>query len=86
MSLNLWCEGPDQRRILTFLVEGWRRGLKTLMYYCHTSPAAGTQATSIRTTHGPPAVGDGAQHEAGPPPAEPVCQRKGADGCVSCGV
>jgi ribonucleoside-diphosphate reductase alpha subunit len=47
MSMNLFLSEPDLPKILRFLVEGWRAGLKTGMYYCHTSPATGAQKTSV---------------------------------------
>jgi ribonucleotide reductase alpha subunit len=50
MSMNLFLDGPDLPKILRFLFEAWRAGLKTGMYYCHTKPAAGSQKTSVRDT------------------------------------
>jgi ribonucleoside-diphosphate reductase alpha subunit len=47
MSMNLFLEEPNLPKILRFLIEGWRAGLKTGMYYCHTQPAAGSQKTSV---------------------------------------
>lgn len=43
MSMNLFLEEPNLPRILRFLFEGWRAGLKTGLYYCHTQPATGAQ-------------------------------------------
>lgn len=45
MSMNLFLKAPDLSKILRFLVEGWRAGLKTGLYYCHTQPASGAQKT-----------------------------------------
>lgn len=50
LSMNLFLNEPDLPKILRFLFEGWRAGLKTGMYYCHTKPAAGSQKTSVRDT------------------------------------
>jgi ribonucleotide reductase alpha subunit len=43
MSMNLFLDAPDLSKILRFLVEGWRAGLKTGLYYCHMQPATGAQ-------------------------------------------
>jgi ribonucleoside-diphosphate reductase alpha chain len=48
MSLNMYLEEPDLPKILRFLIEGWREGLRSGLYYCHTMPAAGSQKTSVR--------------------------------------
>lgn len=47
MSMNLYLNYPQLPTILSFIVDAWKSGLKTGMYYCHTLPAAGTQQTSI---------------------------------------
>ena len=47
MSMNLFLSEPMLPKITRFLVEGWRAGLKTGMYYCHTKPAAGAQKTAV---------------------------------------
>ena len=83
-SLNLFLDAPDLPKILRFLVEGWRAGLKCGMYYLHTKPSAGTQKTAL---HMAPAA-DGAPFLGAPaPPAPPSeepasCDRSGA--CTSC--
>lgn len=46
-SLNLFLDTPELPKILRFLVEGWRAGLKTGLYYVHTKPSAGTQKTAL---------------------------------------
>lgn len=46
MSMNLFLDEPNLPKIIRFLVEGWRAGLKTGMYYCHMKPATGSQKTS----------------------------------------
>ena len=56
MSMNLFLDGPNLPKILRFLVEGWRAGLKTGMYYCHTMAATGSQKTSIVVTDEAPPV------------------------------
>jgi ribonucleoside-diphosphate reductase alpha subunit len=48
MSMNLFLDEPNLPKIIRFLIEGWKAGLKTGMYYCHTAPAAGSQKTSVR--------------------------------------
>lgn len=47
MSMNLYLDYPRLPTILSFIVDAWKCGLKTGMYYCHTLPAVGTQQTSI---------------------------------------
>ncbi len=47
-SLNLFLDAPDLPKILRFLVEGWKAGLKCGLYYLHTRPSAGTQKTALR--------------------------------------
>jgi ribonucleoside-diphosphate reductase alpha subunit len=82
MSLNLYLNEPDLPKILRFLIEGWREGIKSLAYYVHTKSAAGSQKTSVRTlTHeGAPAV----------PVAEEtpqqVCSRTNREACTSCAL
>jgi ribonucleotide reductase alpha subunit len=72
MSMNLFLDEPDLSKIVRFLVEGWRAGLKTGMYYCHMKPAAGSQKTSIVVTNAPaPAVAEPAP-AAAPAVAEPA--------------
>jgi ribonucleoside-diphosphate reductase alpha subunit len=46
MSMNLFITEPNLSVILRFLISGWKEGLKTGMYYCHTSPATGSQKSS----------------------------------------
>jgi ribonucleoside-diphosphate reductase alpha chain len=48
MSLNLYIDEPSLPKILRFLVEAWKAGLKTGMYYCHTLPIVGSQKTSTK--------------------------------------
>lgn len=48
LSTNIWLDTPSLPKILTFLFDNWKAGLKTGMYYCHTKPAAGTQKASVR--------------------------------------
>ncbi len=57
MSLNAYFDRPDLPRILRFLIENWRAGLKTGMYYCHTQPAAGAQKATARSGKQKPAPG-----------------------------
>lgn len=85
MSMNMYIDDPNLPKILRFLLEGWRAGLKSGLYYCHTKPAAGSQQTSIQ------GAVDG---QAGAPAAEaPVATEaegeacfRGKDGCVSCNL
>jgi ribonucleoside-diphosphate reductase subunit M1 len=43
LSMNCYLNEPDLPKILRFLFDGWRAGLKTGVYYIHTRPAAGAQ-------------------------------------------
>ncbi len=45
ISTNLFLNEPCLPKILRFLFENWKGGLKTGLYYSHTSPAIGTQKT-----------------------------------------
>lgn len=47
MSMSLFLDEPNLPKILRFLIEGWKTGLETGMYYLHTKPAIGSQMTSI---------------------------------------
>lgn len=88
LSLNLFLDTPNLPRILRFLMEGWRAGAKTGLYYLHTRPSAGTQKTALKVNvpadRGTPAEGPGPASR----PAqrggdeEMVCDRK--SGCTSC--
>ncbi len=40
MSLNLYLPRPHLPTILAHLLDAWRAGLKTALYYCHTGAAA----------------------------------------------
>ena len=91
MSMNLFLDGPDLPKILRFLFEGWRAGVKTGSYYIHTKPAAGSQKTSVRDTkaHAIPPTGatitNSTTTETLAPvsfTAAPTCK----PGCDSCGV
>jgi ribonucleoside-diphosphate reductase alpha subunit len=46
-SLNFYANEPRFSDALTYIVEGWKRRLKTLQYYLHTAPAAGGQKTAV---------------------------------------
>ena len=60
MSLNLFLSAPDLPRIVRFLLEGWRAGLKTGCYYVHTQPASGTQKGVALAADGAALAADGA--------------------------
>lgn len=80
MSMNVYFDEPDLPKILRFLVEGWREGLKTGMYYCHTRPAAGSQKIAAR-----PSAPTGAETPSGV--AEPRGEVCSIDGnCTTCSV
>ena len=72
MSMNSFLDEPDLSKIVRFLVEGWRAGLKTGMYYCHMKPAAGSQKTSIVVTNTPAAAEPAPAPAAAAPAAAPV--------------
>jgi len=42
-SMNMYLNEPSLPKITGFLKYGWLAGLKTGLYYCHTSPASGGQ-------------------------------------------
>ena len=46
MSMNLFLQEPNLKTIISFIIAGWKAGLKTGMYYCHTKAAASSQKTS----------------------------------------
>lgn len=92
MSMNLMLDSPNLPKILRFLMEGWKAGLKCGLYYLHTKPKAGTQKTSVRAT-----PGSGAISPAKPPIAPSVAFGDAAgevagelctdrDGCTSCAL
>lgn len=76
-SLNHFFEELTLPDVLTVLFLAWEKGLPTGSYYMHSTPAAGTQKTSIK------APARGAENKSADD--APVC-RKGDDGCFSCGV
>ena len=61
MSMNLFLNEPSLPKILKFLIAGWRKGLKTGMYYCHTRPASGSQKNKKKN----PSSGGGSAAEEG---------------------
>ena len=69
MSMNLYLDRPDLPQILRFLVDGWRAGLKTGMYYCHTAPAAGAPTNSVTA----PAARAASKPKKERPPCEAEC-------------
>ena len=79
MSMNLFLDEPNLPKIIRFLVEGWRAGLKTGLYYCHTKAATGSQKTSIVVTD-----------EAAPSQAAPQAQLRrvvcNEEVCTSCAI
>lgn len=81
-SLNHFFEELTLPDVLTVLFLAWEKGLPTGAYYMFSTPAAGTQKTSIRAP-----VHNGNETPLAAPSTldGPVC-RKGEDGCFSCGV
>jgi len=73
MSMNAYFTDPDMSKILRFLMEGWKAGLKTGMYYCHTAPATGSQKTSVK------------DHTGAAEDAPEVCTRDDPT-CTACSV
>ena len=83
MSNNLWLTDADLPKILRFLFDGWRAGLKTGLYYVHSQPAAGAQKSSLMdTTQSAPAA------VSPTPTAEEVlaCSRANPSACAACSV
>lgn len=98
MSLNLYLDEPSLPKILSFLRAGWRAGLKTGLYYCHTAPAVGVQLGAVAEAAPPapgpaapgPSPGAGAGAGPGAEPGSPeesalVCSRFDRS-CTACGV
>ncbi len=82
MSLNLYLNEPDLPKILRFLIEGWREGLKSLSYYIHTKSAAGSQKTSVRAlTYNTADVAPTAEET-----PQQVCSRTNREACTSCAL
>jgi ribonucleoside-diphosphate reductase alpha subunit len=90
LSMNLFLDKPDMGKVIRFLFEGWRAGLKTGMYYCHTSPA-----TTARPDHGLTAPSDASvAPDAEASAAEASADEASADapveacvrGCTSCSL
>ena len=75
MSMNMYLNEPELPKIIRFLVEGWRAGLKTGLYYCHVKPATGSQKTSTRSV-------DAAASDA----AAIACSRENPGECTSCAL
>jgi ribonucleotide reductase alpha subunit len=92
ISLNAWLVAADLPKIIAFLLRGWRRGLKTGMYYCHTSPAAGTQRSFAAAPAGT-GTGTGADTgtdtgaATGMTEAEiEACRRDNPEACQACAI
>lgn len=84
LSLNLWLARADLPKIIAFLLRGWRRGLKTGLYYCHTSPAGGTQRSFAAQAD--PAPADPAPSWPADQEAAEACRRDNPGACMSCSV
>ena len=52
-SLNLFLAAPDHAKLSSMHFYGWRRGLKTGMYYLRTKPAADAVAVTVDVTDPP---------------------------------
>jgi len=72
-SLNLFLKEPTFAQLSSMHFHGWKRGLKTGMYYLRTQPA--TEAIKFTLGRSAKARGAGSEEEAPRPPAEPeVCE------------
>ena len=76
-SLNLFMAAPDHKRVTKAVLDGWRRGLKTLTYYLNSQPAAEADARAALTemerraqAEGTAAAPAQAQAQAAAPPAK----------------
>jgi ribonucleotide reductase alpha subunit len=49
ISMSLFTTEPNLPVLLRFLVEGWKAGLKTGMYYYYTSPASIKKTEAVKT-------------------------------------
>ena len=76
-SLNLFLKAPTFAQLSSMHFHGWRRGLKTGMYYLRTQPASRAQQFTIDPTKygGSGAAGGGAR-------ALAVVEEE--EGCLAC--
>jgi ribonucleoside-diphosphate reductase alpha subunit len=68
-SLNIFMEDPTVAKLSSMHMYGWKKGLKTGMYYLRTRPKAKPIQVTVPVGH--------------PTPAE-VCRRDNPEGCLMC--
>lgn len=72
-SLNLYMEDPDLAKITNMHFYGWRKGLKTGMYYLRTRPRAKTMSFTLDPALLAATAADAA-----------ACRRDNPEGCLMC--
>lgn len=70
-SLNLYMNNVTMKNLTSAWTRGWRKGLKTLMYYCRTKPSINPQKNLTKKVSSEQVYGN-------------VCDRNNPD-CLSCG-
>eukprot|EP00635_Sarcinochrysidales_sp_CCMP3193_P010659 CAMPEP_0118907224 /NCGR_PEP_ID=MMETSP1166-20130328/10776_1 /TAXON_ID=1104430 /ORGANISM="Chrysoreinhardia sp, Strain CCMP3193" /LENGTH=193 /DNA_ID=CAMNT_0006846587 /DNA_START=38 /DNA_END=619 /DNA_ORIENTATION=+ len=86
-SLNAFLPSPDYQKLTAFHFYGWKKGLKTGMYYLRTKPAANAIRFTLDPTQRPPPHRE--DPDAGPYDRRPATSRDdddddGAPVCISC--
>ena len=86
MSMNLYLTEPSLPKILSFLVAGWREGLKTGSYYIHMQPASGGQKTAARAVEAAPVEKEPQSSAEAAAEAALVCSRENPGDCAACAL
>jgi ribonucleoside-diphosphate reductase alpha subunit len=73
-SMNLFFASPDMSSLSSAIMHGWRRGLKTCIYYCRSRPAKEAARAGEYSARAPSSAGR--EDDA------PACRMQ--DGCVHC--
>ncbi|ORX71652.1 ribonucleoside-diphosphate reductase large subunit [Linderina pennispora] len=84
-SLNIHMDGPNYQKLTSMHFYGWKKGLKTGMYYLRTKPAADAikftiDAEKSRAANGAAAPGEPTEEEM----ARMQCSIDNADACLMC--
>jgi ribonucleoside-diphosphate reductase alpha subunit len=77
-SLNIFMEDPTSAKLTSMHFHGWRKGLKTGMYYLRTRPKAKPIQITVP-------VGPAVPLSTGPPEEQKLaCSRENPEGCLMC--